>query len=350
MPLLIDELIATASDFDLCNEVFKRIDSHHPRDTRLKEFSRPERVVLCVWNCHGIIGNGGFRYLLEATYVGDPRLKYAYQAFDILGCKPAFDAFRRTFSVFPDGFPPADIDKRMKIYLKAMRKWPTEEDLLMFKAPVEKALADFIRARPEAFAHLNGVSSQMAAVEVEEPEEIEKRENPYDLLPHWARVAFAIRIAWDIFPLLREYWPQIPTKYMAYVRKALEIGEEATIGDVDLEQLRIGHRECLQTAGAALMMLEGKRGAPVDGISATKASQVAKTAEFALLAARQPSDESAEAVQETVFWAFTALEEKKHKKFNKQMSANYYALKRLAATHKWTDRTKMPANLWDRLN
>lgn len=339
------DLLATATDSDLADAVIRRIDRHYP-DRSLKVLSKPERIVYCAYVCTGIIGNGGFRYLLEAPFEGDPRLKYAFEAFKALDCPEAITAFRQTFAVFPDGFPPKDIKQRMKIYLKAMRKWPTDEDLLFFKATPYAAIGRYIRARQEAFDHLDHDPVAIPLVE-DAPAESESEPDPMALLPRWSRVAYAVHLGWEVFPFLRTHWPEIPVKYMARVRVALETAERSVYEHV--EEAELHSADCTGVVGAALSMMGGKEGAPADGILAAKAANAARTAAMAVRTATGKNASSIYDAWQARESALAAVPDRQRKQFESDWNADYIGLSGFVRQKGWGDRKKMPKDLWQQV-
>lgn len=76
----IDALLALTDDFDLCNGVFSRFaDFHNQIDVDL--YSQEERVITLAWHASGLINNGGFEYLFEGWFTGDPGYVFTAAAF-----------------------------------------------------------------------------------------------------------------------------------------------------------------------------------------------------------------------------------------------------------------------------
>jgi hypothetical protein len=153
MSASLAELFDSGDDWALCREVCVRIEEAHDD---LLTLSEEERVVYLVISAHGIIGNGGFQYLFEHCPDLDPYFALTQKAFDAIGCWEASAALRRSLTLFPSSRPPKNTDKRVRMYRKRIKTWPTPEDELYFKAmeDVEHCLANFIRGRRRAFMHL----------------------------------------------------------------------------------------------------------------------------------------------------------------------------------------------------
>jgi hypothetical protein len=114
------------------------------------------RTVYLAYDVLGIVLNGGFDYLFEADYSGDPGYVYCAAALQRIGYKPAGEAFRDALAIFPGNTPPLDRIQRMDVWNsspEAARKdvttrfWHAQEDLI-------KAIASYIRANRHAFEQI----------------------------------------------------------------------------------------------------------------------------------------------------------------------------------------------------
>jgi hypothetical protein len=307
----IDDVLAEADDEKLCGKVFDRLIAHHGNEIDLSRESEEERVVTLVSHVTGIIGNGGFRYLLEGNIPGDPYLSLTAQAFEVIGCEKAVRAFRETLALFPDGRSQQDIGARLQHYLKQVN-WPTPQDHLFFEADddIWACLARYIRAHAGAYRHLHKVRAPYEPPEPaeQEPSEQPSRQNPLDDLPHWKRVAFAARCARRVLPLLARYWPDIPYRYAQAPLRAIEVAERSAAAETSEPDLRGAILQAVITAGAALANQPGypegdEDPKPRNAFEGTIASKVAKAAEHAALAAETAADESAGPALQAWWWA-----------------------------------------------
>jgi len=146
---------------DLWNSTYDRILKEHGEDVQLNQIPKPQQAVLAVVNSHGIIGNGGFQYLFEGDFPGDPGFVLTREAYKTIGAADAIAAFDKAFAVFPNSTPPADIDERLRLWqskynLSDSLTDDTSPDSLYFSAMdgVLIKLDDYIRANPDAFADL----------------------------------------------------------------------------------------------------------------------------------------------------------------------------------------------------
>lgn len=102
-------------DFELCNEVFSRLcDSCNEID--VGSCAELERIVRLVWHSAGLIENGGFRYLFECDFMGDPGFVYTAAAYHRIGALRAYEAFQDAVRQFPGGVLPHDINERLRLY------------------------------------------------------------------------------------------------------------------------------------------------------------------------------------------------------------------------------------------
>jgi hypothetical protein len=150
------EILAKSDDSALCNAIFVRILAVHGSVPDVGEMNAAVRTAFLVWHTSGVIGNGGFRYLFESDYPGDPNYEKAKEAYETIGCNEASAAFREAFAVFPGSKPPADANRRISLYLKSPTSFPTSADKAFIAAndKVVAKLAQYIRSRPDDYAYL----------------------------------------------------------------------------------------------------------------------------------------------------------------------------------------------------
>ena len=142
-------------DFDahaLCDGVFRMIIERHGNRIDVSKESELERVVTLVWASKGIIENGGFQYLFEGNFDGDPGFVLTAAAFRRIGCPEAAEAFEQALSLFTGNQPPGDIEARLEIYESIPQRIRRQIDVNFCDAQgaLERTLAAFIRANAEA--------------------------------------------------------------------------------------------------------------------------------------------------------------------------------------------------------
>lgn len=144
----IEKLPDDEDDFELCDRVFSAAADLTGNKMDWDAEPGPLRTVSLIWTTHGIIGNGGFTYLLEHTYGGDAGFKLADDAFQRLDATDAFHAFQMFFDCFPHRTVPDEHDSRFECYHRSSEKKRDAIDDRFHRFSdemVEKSLATFIR-------------------------------------------------------------------------------------------------------------------------------------------------------------------------------------------------------------
>ena len=101
------------------DSIFVQMTFHYDQEGELPDRStipEPHRTVLLVYHCQGIIGNGGFRFLLEDEFFGDPGFELTKKAFQDIGATGALAAWNHMESIFPAKALPRDIETRLRIW------------------------------------------------------------------------------------------------------------------------------------------------------------------------------------------------------------------------------------------
>jgi hypothetical protein len=142
-------------DFKLCDQVFGRLcDSCKQID--VESCSELERIVRLVWHSAGLIENGGFHYLFEGDFRGDPGFVYTAAAYHRIGALRAYEAFQDAVRQFPGGVLPPDVGERLRVYESVPaerwdeivgRYWDATKD-------TERCLARFIREHRAGYERL----------------------------------------------------------------------------------------------------------------------------------------------------------------------------------------------------
>lgn len=149
------------TDIDLADTTFKRILKKHGDDVDPSKIPKPQQTVMLVYHSHGILGNGGFQYLFEGDFTGDPKFLLTRQAYNTIGATDASAAFEKAFAVFPNSTPPANIDRRLEMWQSKynLRDSLTDDsspDSMYFSAMdgVMQKLNEYINANESEFASL----------------------------------------------------------------------------------------------------------------------------------------------------------------------------------------------------
>lgn len=156
---MIQQLLDEPDDFKLCSGIVDKLYESYPSHGErfdLANMGEHERVVVRVWHSFGVIGNGGFQYLFEATYSDDPDFALVAAAYRTIGCDKAADAFSEALALFPDGRPPENLEQRQAIFSSVRQEvreridhefWDSSKD-------IEAKLAAYIRANRAIFQRL----------------------------------------------------------------------------------------------------------------------------------------------------------------------------------------------------
>jgi len=100
----IDELLAQEDDFELCDGVFGCFADLN-NSIEVESYTEEQRIVTLVWHASGIIGNGGFEYLFEGEFNGDPGFIYTAAAFATIGARASYQALQRALACFGSDYP-----------------------------------------------------------------------------------------------------------------------------------------------------------------------------------------------------------------------------------------------------
>jgi hypothetical protein len=104
---------------ELYERVYAWLETQYRNNVDLASIPAPHQTFLCAFWSDGYISNGGFKYLLEATFNGDPHYELIRKSFERIGAVEATKAFRIAFSAFPDGKPPLETEKRLSVWENA---------------------------------------------------------------------------------------------------------------------------------------------------------------------------------------------------------------------------------------
>lgn len=152
---------ASDADFELCDSAYLAVVDHYRGAPVANKLSTAHRAVLLTWHAMGIIDNGGFQYLFEGDFEGDPGFTLTAQAFEEIGCSSAAEAVRNAIALFPNGKVIPNIDKRLKHFQSTSQEERDQINRKFWKASdVGKGeicvrLAEYIRNHPSKFEDIN---------------------------------------------------------------------------------------------------------------------------------------------------------------------------------------------------
>lgn len=113
-------------------------------------------MITLVWHSMGLIGNGGFEYLLGADFQGDPGFIYTAAAFKEIGAERAYRCFQEALACFPGNQPQEDLEVRRAHYAAAPEavRSRINEAFWDGKAEATAGLAAYIRRHRDAVKQL----------------------------------------------------------------------------------------------------------------------------------------------------------------------------------------------------
>jgi len=352
----IQEIISGDNDFDVCNEVFGRIGSYYGEQIDAAILLPEHRAVVLAWHSSGIIGNGGFNYLFEGTFDGDPDFALTAEAFEVIRCEAAAQAFRRALAVFPKSKPPSDIERRLVIFRRGTSEDRHEIDSTFFKAmdDITKCLALFIRSNRERFYVLDQPNPRpkKAAKVLRRESKPSKTAAQIMKLPHWARVAYAARCARHVLRVFDLNWPNSPTKYRQAVLNAIGAAEYCAAKGHPNNDLSDVIMHATITIGAALGGIYGvpkgrEYTGPPDGNMSSVAASAAKAAAKAAEAARAPASESTELALESCHLAYSVAAN--DMEMIGAMADELRSISLVAMKGAWSDATAVPRTVFELL-
>ena len=101
---------------DLVQEVFDKYRHEAEKDINL--VPEPERTLMVIYNAHGIIGNGGFRYFFENNFEGIEDYNIFIKCYLNLNLPNHAEAIEKILSLFPNNKPHEKLEKRNKFLEK----------------------------------------------------------------------------------------------------------------------------------------------------------------------------------------------------------------------------------------
>lgn len=152
----VNKILEIKDDRELCDKLFDLMIKHYGEDFDISKCKEKDQPVILVLAADGIIGNGGFQFLFEGHFKGDPYFAKTAAAYKIIKASKCAKAFEEALKLFPDSKPPQDIDKRLKIYQgvpKAKRE-AIDDKFFSESRMMKTILAKYIRENRMEFKHL----------------------------------------------------------------------------------------------------------------------------------------------------------------------------------------------------
>src|SRR5207253_10373448 len=212
MPKPLDEVLASPDDDALIRGVLDHITQRHGDGIDVSTLPEEARVVYVVETVVGIVGNGGFNYLFESSFKGDPGFDLTWAAFEAIGCEAALDAIRKALALFPNNRVPRDLSSRLTIYRSGTGGKRHAVDCKFWDAQGEitKCLARYIRSHRADYAELAIPPPPAKPARRKGPEQVRRKSKrvaivDFDVLPHWARVALICRCVRRVLPFFSKH-------------------------------------------------------------------------------------------------------------------------------------------------
>jgi hypothetical protein len=151
-----NKILDTEDDFELCDELFKLIIKHYGEGFDVSKCKEKDVPVILVWHASGIIDNGGFQYLFEGNFKGDPYFAKTATAFKTIKASKCAEAVQEALKLFPESKPPQDINKRLTIYqaIPAEKRVAIDRKFFSESKEINTILAKYIRENRTEFKHL----------------------------------------------------------------------------------------------------------------------------------------------------------------------------------------------------
>jgi Domain of unknown function (DUF4375) len=150
------KVLTIQDDFELCDKLFLLLTDRHGDNFDVSKCDEKEETVMLVWHASGIIDNGGFQYLFEGSFNGDPDFARTAKAFKAIKAKKCAAAVGEALALFPGSKPPANIEKRLQTYqsVGASKRGAIDEKFFSESKEIRTYLARYIRDNSEEFKKL----------------------------------------------------------------------------------------------------------------------------------------------------------------------------------------------------
>ena len=112
--MAVMSLFDIQDNFEICDQLFGRL-CESCNEIDVDSCTELERVVTLVWHSSGLIENGGFHYLFEGDFRGDPGFVYTAAAYHRIGAFRAYEAFQDAIGSSPATLP-TEVRERLRVY------------------------------------------------------------------------------------------------------------------------------------------------------------------------------------------------------------------------------------------
>ncbi|HEV3437464.1 MAG TPA: DUF4375 domain-containing protein [Gemmata sp.] len=152
----VENVLKTEDDSKLCSELFELILKHYNEDFDLSGCKEEDQVIILIWHASGIIDNGGFQYLFEGDFKGDPGFAKTLAAYKAIKATKCAEAIEEALALFPGSKLPPNIEKRLKVYqtVSAAKRRVIDWKFFDESKDIATILAKYIRDNHDEFKHL----------------------------------------------------------------------------------------------------------------------------------------------------------------------------------------------------
>ena len=154
--LKINQILEINDDSDLCACLHKNIVSKTGEDIEISHWSEGVTAFSLVSIASGIIDNGGFQYLFEGNFKGDPGYLITKAAFHTVHARVSAAAFEEALSLFTNGELPENIELRLDLYQEVDQEVRNAIDFKFWSGSdeIEHLLAVYVRTNQAQFKQL----------------------------------------------------------------------------------------------------------------------------------------------------------------------------------------------------
>jgi membrane associated rhomboid family serine protease len=153
----VAELLADGNNYDICEEMFRRVLRRNGGEVNAVGLTTEERVMVLVWHSAGVVNEGGFRALVEEGVPGDRNLERTADAYHTIGCPRAGNALRKAAAVLRHDRGREYADERMGRSVRRLAGLPAAEEKKFVEVlgEIEGLLAEYVRAHRDFFLTLD---------------------------------------------------------------------------------------------------------------------------------------------------------------------------------------------------
>jgi hypothetical protein len=101
----VNKVLDTKDDFELCDELYGLMIKHYGEDFDVSKCKEKDQPVILLYHASRIIDNGGFQYLFEGYFKGDPFFAKTVAALKTIKASKCAEAVEEALKLFTDSKP-----------------------------------------------------------------------------------------------------------------------------------------------------------------------------------------------------------------------------------------------------